>query len=166
MNGFGLVRVAAGPKGGQFAKWQRPEASITLPSVDRFGAEGEHVQSLLDRVRSMTPDDARELADHAPFAVGADLFAPNADALSYDGLVRYRAMVAALGPARPHTAQAVIEADIAAAGLPAASAQAVQDAAVALVTRGRVHSVAYDALTRAVRHSLGPIHPGDGPVRT
>jgi hypothetical protein len=98
--------------------------------------------------------------------VGAELFSPNADSLSYDGLARYRRLAAGLGPMREEVAIAVNEADAATTGLTPASAQAVQDAAVALVTRGRVHTVAYDTLTRAVRQALGPIHPGDGPVRT
>lgn len=108
----------------------------------------------------------RALGEHAPFAFGGDLFFPNVDALSYEGLARYRRLAAGLGPMREEVALAVAEADAATVGLAPASAQAVQDAAVALVTRGRVHTVAYDTLTRAVRQALGPIHPGDGPVRT
>jgi hypothetical protein len=141
-----------------------------------FGPNSLEVRALLDQVRTLTPGQLALLAAHAPIVTvhgpRTEMFCPNADASSYGNLARYRRLARAhhdpTDPGRRFYAQVgrVLE-ELAPviAGLPVASGEAVLDAVIALVTRGGVHEVAYDTLTRAVRQALGPIHPGDVALR-
>lgn len=174
-------RVLGGvPEGGRFTGAVHAATGPTLePELcpARFGPNGVHVQALIDRVAGMTAADAARLGSHAPIVTvhgrTSEMFCPNADAIAYGNLARYRRITRAhagdtsAGSLHDEVAAALEEAEAAAttAGLPSASRCAVKDAAVALVTAGTVHAVAYDTLTRAVRIALGPIHPGDTPVR-
>ena len=162
--------------GGQFAVSPRAETTTTLGADPaRFGPNGEFVQDLLDWVAVMTTEEAAAIGAHAPIVTVrgrmSEMFCPNADAISYGNLARYRRIARAQaddenpGPLHNELRAAMDQAATASAGLPVASAAAVEDAAVALVMLGKIHAVAYDTLTRAVRQALGQIHPGDGPVR-
>lgn len=175
--GADQVRVSAGvPTGGQFAVTSRAESGITLTVLDavsptRFGPNTGRVLELLGRVSELSATGRTALAHHAPIVVSrsstsAELLCPNADATRYEGLVRYRRLVRdPQGPAAEDVAAALAEAGDATRHLPAASREAVKDAVCALVARTQTNAHAYDILTRAVRLSLGPIHPEDGPVR-
>lgn len=173
------ARVPAGvPAGGQFTMTARAETSTLLsptPQQARFGPNGEHVQALLDRVGDMTDTERTTLAGHAPKVLSThgrevELFCPAGDATRYMGLPRYRRLSRTprtspiLKPLAGEVTRALEAADDVAHGLPPASVAAVRDAAVALVLRGRIHAIAYETLTRAVRQTVGRIHPDDGPL--
>lgn len=169
---------AGAPTGGQFTTTARPETSTTLtPSPDpgRFGPNGEHVQALLDKVAALTSNQRAILAAHAPTILRvegreAEVFCPAGDATRYLGLPRYRrltqstSMSARVRPLAAEVRAAVAAADEVAGNLPPSSLEAVRDAAAAMVVRGRVHAIAYETLTRAVRQAVGRIHPEDGPL--
>lgn len=168
------TRQSAGtPAGGQFAATAHTETGTLLTQTPqdpaRFGPNSVHVQELLDRAAAMTPQERATLAAHAPAVTssGTEMFCPNADALSYGSLGRYRRLSRAAhgngtrGPLHDEVGVALVEATAAGDSLPTASADAVTDAVVALVSRDRMHAVAYDTLTRAVRRALGPVHPDD-----
>ena len=133
-----------------------------------FGPQSVHVQALLDRVASLNPAQVEALSAHAPMVItdgaSTEMFCPNADATRYEGLTRYRHLTRETGPLNVEVMCALTKAGEAAAHLPEPVVESVKDAAVALVTFGKIHAVAYDTLTRAVRQALGPIRPGDGPL--
>lgn len=169
---------AGAPTGGQFTTTTRPETSTTLtlpPDLGRFGPNGEHVQALLDRVAHMSSPERDALAAHAPTVLTipgseVEVFCPAGDATRYLDLPRYRHQTrhprttALLRPLAGEVAVALKEAGEVSGDLPAAAADAVRDAATAMVVRGRIHAIAYETLTRAARQALGRIHPEDGPL--
>ncbi len=173
-------RVAAGaPDGGQFVSTSRAETGTSLQAVpdspDLFGPHGSHVVALLDRVAVLTEEQKVALVGQAPAVSTNELGAPvilcpGADTVRYLGLIRYRGLTRdprsspRLRPLAGQVDAALGATDRVVRGLSRASAEAVRDSVVATVLRGRVHAVAYETLTRAVRLSLGRIHPDDGPV--
>lgn len=138
---------------------------------DPYGTSTEQVAALLARLGA-EPNAAGALAAHAPLLAWVgdrpEMFCPNADSVRYLGLARYRAMVRGTHRIARRFAEQVDAAlaavDEVCAGFPAPALEAVRDAVGALVVRGHIHQIAYETLTRAVRQTLGPIHPGDGPL--
>lgn len=172
-------RLPAGaPTGGQFSTPARPETSTTLtpsPDLARFGPNGEQVRALLDRLDRMDADERATLAAHAPTVVSTagtdvEVFCPAGDATRYMDLPRYRRMTrhprtsSLLRPLAGEVDVALEAADGVARGLAPAEVDAIRDATAAMVVRGRIHAIAYETLTRAVRQALGRIHPDDGPL--
>lgn len=169
---------AGAPAGGQFTTTTRSETSTTLTTplaVARFGPNGEHVQALLDRVAALDPEQAATLACNAPTVAHVEgqetaMFCPAGDSTRYLDLPRYRRLTqhprtsSLLRPLSGEVATALEAADEVTRDLPGPSSEAVRDAVAAMVVRGRIHTIAYETLTRSVRRTMGRIHPEDGPL--
>ncbi len=109
-----------------------------------FGPQGEQVAALIERVKTLTPEEARRL---------------DAERDAAREWARYVASRAARHAARYATRYAASDAARRAAWY--ATRYAASDAAGALLVRDLIPTEQYDILTGPWRRDIGPIHPDD-----